>query len=287
MQPVTRDELDAKLGSVFAGKVVRKDLLHQIKGGENVPSYVLEYLLGQVLRLGRSRRRSGSASRPSRRRCTTNYFRHDEANKAQSHGRAAGHAPLHRPRRGALPAQREQVLGLDGQLRLQPRSTSPTSSTAATSGCSRAASGRSSMWSSSPPKRARRAARSTSPTSSRSSSPGSTSRSTARADASSRRDEWIDVLLRSVGPRAATHGAAAEDAPAHAPHPLRREELQLHRARPARHRQVLCLQRDVALLHPASPAARRARPTCSTTTPGGRSVWSATGTSWPSTRSAA
>ena len=39
------DALDRKLTQVFAGKVVRKDLLHQIKGGENVPSYVLEYLL--------------------------------------------------------------------------------------------------------------------------------------------------------------------------------------------------------------------------------------------------
>ncbi|HNE02071.1 MAG TPA: BREX system Lon protease-like protein BrxL, partial [Plasticicumulans sp.] len=42
-----RDALDDKLIAVFSGKVVRKDLLHQIKGGENVPSYVLEYLLGR------------------------------------------------------------------------------------------------------------------------------------------------------------------------------------------------------------------------------------------------
>ena len=32
------DPLDQKLTRVFAGKVVRKDLLHQLKGGENVPS---------------------------------------------------------------------------------------------------------------------------------------------------------------------------------------------------------------------------------------------------------
>ena len=42
-----QDDLDKKATGVFAGKVVRKDLLHQIKGGENVPSYVLEYLLGK------------------------------------------------------------------------------------------------------------------------------------------------------------------------------------------------------------------------------------------------
>ena len=42
-----QDVLDPKVTRTFAGKVVRKDLLHQIKGGENVPSYVLEYLLGR------------------------------------------------------------------------------------------------------------------------------------------------------------------------------------------------------------------------------------------------
>ena len=41
------DALDHLLLATFAGKVVRKDLLHQIKGGDNVPSYVLEYLLGR------------------------------------------------------------------------------------------------------------------------------------------------------------------------------------------------------------------------------------------------
>src|SRR3990170_994125 len=44
---MTEETLDQKLLRVFAGKVVRKDLLHQIRGGENVPSYVLEYLLGK------------------------------------------------------------------------------------------------------------------------------------------------------------------------------------------------------------------------------------------------
>jgi ATP-dependent Lon protease len=77
------DALDAALTQTFAGRVVRKDLLHQIKGGENVPSYVLEYLLGKYcasdddneIRLGID------AVKDTLR---TNYFRHDEANKAQS-----------------------------------------------------------------------------------------------------------------------------------------------------------------------------------------------------------
>lgn len=77
------DTLDHLLLATYGGKVVRKDLLHQIKGGENVPSYVLEYLLGRYcasddpeeIRLGIEAVKTTLAN---------NYFRHDEANKAQS-----------------------------------------------------------------------------------------------------------------------------------------------------------------------------------------------------------
>jgi ATP-dependent Lon protease len=77
------DALDRKLTHTFAGRVVRKDLLHQIKGGENVPSYVLEYLLGKYcasddedeIRIG---------IEAVKETLRTNYFRHDEANKAQA-----------------------------------------------------------------------------------------------------------------------------------------------------------------------------------------------------------
>ena len=40
-------DLNEKLNSEFAGKVVRKDLVKAVKGNAIVPSYVLEYLLGQ------------------------------------------------------------------------------------------------------------------------------------------------------------------------------------------------------------------------------------------------
>jgi ATP-dependent Lon protease len=77
------DALDRKLNQAFPGKVVRKDLLHQIKGGENVPSYVLEYLLGRYcasddeeeIRLGIA------AVKDTLRK---HYFRQDEANKAKA-----------------------------------------------------------------------------------------------------------------------------------------------------------------------------------------------------------
>lgn len=41
------DNLDKKLNDVFIGYVVRKDLVKLVKGNAAVPSYVLEYLLGQ------------------------------------------------------------------------------------------------------------------------------------------------------------------------------------------------------------------------------------------------
>ena len=40
-------ELDIKLNNHFGGKVVRKDLTNLVKGNAIVPTYVLEYLLGQ------------------------------------------------------------------------------------------------------------------------------------------------------------------------------------------------------------------------------------------------
>ena len=40
-------ELQEKVMNAFVGKVVRKDLAFQVKGGLPVPTYVLEYLLGQ------------------------------------------------------------------------------------------------------------------------------------------------------------------------------------------------------------------------------------------------
>ena len=78
-----QDDLDKKATGLFAGKVVRKDLPHQIKGGENVPSYVLEYLLGKY-RASDNDEEIRIGVDAVKETLTTNYFRHDEANKAQS-----------------------------------------------------------------------------------------------------------------------------------------------------------------------------------------------------------
>ena len=41
------DPLDLRANEHFAGRVVRKDLVRQVKVGANVPVYVLEFLLGK------------------------------------------------------------------------------------------------------------------------------------------------------------------------------------------------------------------------------------------------
>ena len=45
--PPVKSPLDQKINEVFAGAVVRKDLVKAVKGNAIVPSFVLEYLLGQ------------------------------------------------------------------------------------------------------------------------------------------------------------------------------------------------------------------------------------------------
>ena len=44
---MTQDSLDQKVLEIFDGRVVRKDLLHRIKKGTNVPTFVLEFFLAR------------------------------------------------------------------------------------------------------------------------------------------------------------------------------------------------------------------------------------------------
>ena len=77
------DTLDRKAGEVFAGKVVRKDLVRKIKVGANVPVFVLEYLLGRYCATD-----DPAAIEAGLRVVTSvlaeNFVRPDEANKIQS-----------------------------------------------------------------------------------------------------------------------------------------------------------------------------------------------------------
>ena len=77
------DPLDTKLLETFSGKVVRKDLLHRIKKGTNVPTFVLEFLLARYC----------ASDEPTEIQAGLeavlatlhdNYVRADEANTAQS-----------------------------------------------------------------------------------------------------------------------------------------------------------------------------------------------------------
>ena len=80
---IIMDPLDQKLNAVFDGKVLRKDLLHRIKKGTNVPTFVLEFLLARYC----------ASSDPAEIDAgldavlvtlQDNYVRPDEANAAQS-----------------------------------------------------------------------------------------------------------------------------------------------------------------------------------------------------------
>src|ERR1035441_858673 len=78
-----RDALDDKANRLFAGKVVRKDLVRKIKVGANVPVFVLEFLLGKycassdeiAIQMGLQVVNDTLAN---------NYIRPDESAKAQS-----------------------------------------------------------------------------------------------------------------------------------------------------------------------------------------------------------
>jgi len=76
-------ELDRKAASVFAGKVVRKDLVRKVKVGANVPVFVLEYLLGKYCATD-DPIAIDAGLRVVHNTLSSNFVRPDEANKAQS-----------------------------------------------------------------------------------------------------------------------------------------------------------------------------------------------------------
>jgi len=82
-------ELDKKAASVFAGKVVRKDLVRKIKVGANVPVFVLEYLLGKYCATD-DPAAIEAGLRVVNSTLADNFVRPDEANKAQSIVREKG-----------------------------------------------------------------------------------------------------------------------------------------------------------------------------------------------------
>jgi ATP-dependent Lon protease len=86
-------ELDKKAASVFAGKVVRKDLVRKVKVGANVPVFVLEYLLGKYCATD-DPFAIDAGLKVVNSTLTENFVRPDEANKAQSLVREKGRYTL-------------------------------------------------------------------------------------------------------------------------------------------------------------------------------------------------
>ena len=82
--------IDKKLNDYFGGKVVRKDLTKSIKEGANVPSYVLEYLLGMYCATDDEEDiRQGVAM--VKKVLADNFVRPDEDEKIKSIIREKGH----------------------------------------------------------------------------------------------------------------------------------------------------------------------------------------------------
>lgn len=87
---VVMDALDSKLNEFYAGKVVRKDLTKSIKEGANVPSYVLEYLLGMYCATDNEEDIERGIVMVKQ-VLANNYVRPDEAEKIKSKIRECGH----------------------------------------------------------------------------------------------------------------------------------------------------------------------------------------------------
>ncbi len=86
-------DLDQKINAVFAGKVVRKDLVRKVKVWANVPVYVLEYLLGKYCATD-DPHAIDAGVRLVNTTLANNFVRPDEANKAQSYVKEKGRYTL-------------------------------------------------------------------------------------------------------------------------------------------------------------------------------------------------
>lgn len=77
------DDLDLKIVSAFPGKIVRKDLTAMLKRGANVPTFVLEYLLGMYCATDDEAAIAVGVEK-IRKILTENYVRPEESEKIKS-----------------------------------------------------------------------------------------------------------------------------------------------------------------------------------------------------------
>ncbi len=85
-----RDALDDKINRVFAGKVVRKDLVRKVKVGANVPVFVLEFLLGKYC-ASSDEMAIQMGLKVVNQTLAENYIGPDESTKAKSMVKEEGH----------------------------------------------------------------------------------------------------------------------------------------------------------------------------------------------------
>ena len=88
-QDVSQRDLDALLNEHFAGKIVRKDLTKLVKEGANVPVFVLEYLLGNYCS-SQDEEVVEEGLQTVKRILAENFVRPDEAEKIKSLVREKG-----------------------------------------------------------------------------------------------------------------------------------------------------------------------------------------------------
>ena len=252
-----RDALDDKANRLFSGKVVRKDLVRKVKVGTNVPVFVLEYLLGKycassdevAIQMGLQVVNDTLAN---------NYIRPDEGQKAQSRVKENGkHSFIDKVKVRLVDSDYwAEAVNFGNKFIHIP--THYVQGVRAAPDGGHLGAGRHAL-------RVRRGGegartRSGSSGSRRSRSPRSTSTITGASGASSRPDEWIDLMLRSMGYEPAGDDAPAEAALPPAARPALRAELQPGGAGTARDREELRRPGDLALRGAPDRLAHRRDP---------------------------
>jgi predicted ATP-dependent Lon-type protease len=134
------DALDQKLVSVFNGKVVRKDLLHRIKTGTNVPTFVLEFLLARYC-ASDDPAEIQAGMEAVLATLQDHYVRPDEANAAQSKVAPRANIVLS-TRYTSGTSRRKSITGLLWRILIRNVLPSGNDSTGRTIACWRVASGR-------------------------------------------------------------------------------------------------------------------------------------------------
>lgn len=118
------DELDKKVTSLFEGKIVRKDLTSMMKRGANVPTFVLEYLLGMYCSTEDEEVAREGVARITR-ILDENYVRPDESETVKSKIRELGQYTIIDKVHASLDEYKDIYVAGLSNLALEPFAISP------------------------------------------------------------------------------------------------------------------------------------------------------------------